>query len=64
VVLPDHDRRQLGLVVQANLAEPLRERCRDAGVNDDLAKPVQRKVLEQTLAQWLGADAVRPDTLP
>jgi CheY-like chemotaxis protein len=52
------------IALSAHALAQERERCRDAGMNDYLAKPVKLKVLAQTLAQWLGSSAGRPGALP
>jgi CheY-like chemotaxis protein len=60
---PDHADLPI-IALSAHALAQERERCRDAGMNDYLAKPVKLKVLEQTLVQWLGADAARSASLP
>ncbi|MCX7674038.1 MAG: ATP-binding protein [Thiobacillaceae bacterium] len=48
------------LALTANVLEDERERCRDAGMDDHLAKPITRAALEQALARWLPAHDSNP----
>jgi signal transduction histidine kinase len=51
---PLHERTPI-IAMTANVYEDDRQQCRDAGMNDHLAKPIDPKALEQLLRDWLGA---------
>jgi len=39
-----------------------RERCLEAGMDDYISKPVERKILLETIRKWTGRSENRPDT--
>jgi len=43
------------IALTANVLPGERERCVAAGMNDYLAKPINREALEQMLIEWTGA---------
>lgn len=48
------------LALSAAVMQDETQRARKAGVNDHLAKPIDREVLYHALGYWLGADAQAP----
>jgi two-component system sensor histidine kinase/response regulator len=48
------------VAMTANVLETDRERCRLAGMDDFIAKPIEPEVLWQTLLKWLPARVVQP----
>jgi len=41
------------VAVTANVMADNRQRCLDAGMNDYIAKPIELRVLKETLEHWL-----------
>jgi len=52
------------IAVTAHVTSADRQRCKDAGMDDYLAKPVTLDRLEAMLRIWLEADSARPPTTP
>ncbi len=50
------------LALTANVLEGAREQCIEAGMNDYMTKPVNRRLLMEKIAEWLAANAL-PDTV-
>ena len=53
------DRRLPIVALTASVLEEDRRRCREAGMDAVLAKPIDRAALRQTLGRWLAVDATR-----
>lgn len=58
----DHPNAQVPIIaLTASAAAGDRELCLAAGMNDHLAKPINRQALEAALSKWLSA---RPESTP
>lgn len=59
--LSNNLRRLPVIAMTANAMAGDRQKCLDAGMDDYLSKPVDRRLLEATLARWLAARPVSAD---
>ncbi len=50
------------IAMTANVMQEDRERCLAAGMDDFISKPVQSKVLAETLSRWISASPSHPGT--
>lgn len=57
----EHGLQRLPIIAMtANAMADDRQRCLDAGMDDYLSKPVDRKLLEQVMIKWMTRDTVAP----